>query len=65
MYHPSIDERLVRTLYRIKRFSKRPISKLANELIRESLCTIDKEGVCMRCIEENNQECDVCELSSL
>jgi hypothetical protein len=56
---------LVRTLYRIKRFYKKPITKLANELIEKSLHTINKEGVCMTCIEEENQECDVCVLVHL
>ena len=65
MYYPAINEQLVRTLYRIKRFHKKPITKLANELILESLKTIDKEEICLTCIRENNQECDVCALSSI
>ena len=63
MYHPSISPQLVRTLYRMKRFYKKPITKLANELIIKSLHTIDKEEVCNTCVLENNQKCEECILA--
>lgn len=65
MYHPSIDHKLVRALYRIKKYYKKPITKLANDLIIKSLNTVSKEGVCKTCIEEGNQECEVCMLARL
>lgn len=65
MYNPSIDDKLIKALYRIKRFYKKPITKLTNELIRKSLHTINKAGVCTTCLRENNQECEVCILARL
>ena len=63
MYNPLLEEDLIRTLYRVKRFYKKPITRLADELIKNSLHTIDKESVCKTCIQENNQECDSCFLA--
>ncbi len=65
MYAPSKNPQLVRALYRMKMFYKRPITKLANELIEKSLNTIDKNGVCAACIREGNQDCEVCALAHL
>lgn len=60
MYSPPIDPQLVRALYRMKRFYKKPISRLANELIEKSLKTVNKAGVCTTCFKEKNQECEEC-----
>ncbi len=65
MYAPLINPQLARALYRMKMFYKRPITKLANELIEKSLNTIDKEAVCAACIREDNQECEICALARL
>ncbi len=65
MYHPSISPQLVITLYRMKRFYKKPITKLANELIISSLHTINKEEVCKTCISESNQKCEECILAKI
>ena len=65
MYNPKIDYKLLRALYRLKRFYKKPITKLADEMIEKSLNGVDKVGVCKTCIQENNQECDVCVLAGI
>lgn len=65
MYTPSLNPQLIRALYRIKRFYKKPITKLANELIEKSLHTVNKAGVCSTCIRDNIQECEVCVLARL
>jgi hypothetical protein len=65
MYTPSISPQLVRVLYRMKRFYKKPITKLANELIIQSLSTVPKEEVCKKCISESNQKCEECMLAKI
>lgn len=37
MYSPKIEESLVRLLYKLKKIEKRPMTKLANEAVREYL----------------------------
>lgn len=65
MYNPRIDCDLIRALYRLKRFYKKPITTIANEMIEKSLRTMDIQSVCKTCIEENNQECDDCILAGM
>ena len=63
MYSPILNEELVRTLYRLKRFYKKPMTKMAEELIQKSLCTVDKSRVCGVCVGERNNDCDSCYLA--
>jgi len=64
MYNPALDQNLIRVLYRLKQFYKKPITKLANELIEKSLSTIDRESVCRLCKQNQINDCDACYFSS-
>ena len=65
MYSPILNEELVKTLYRLKRFYRKPITTLADELIKQSLKTFiasDKEFICTVCVGERNNDCNGCYL---
>ncbi len=63
MYSPKLPEDLVKTLYRIARFYKKPITKITNELIEKSINSVNTEPVCKSCIDEGNNDCALCSLS--
>lgn len=60
MYSPILKEDIVKTLYRIKRVWKKPITKIANDFIEKSLNAVDKNEVCKICIREKNNDCGDC-----
>ncbi len=62
MYSPLLNENLVRTIYRIKRVWKKPMTEIAESLIQQSLKAVDKNAVCEICIGEKNNECENCYL---
>ena len=39
------------------------MTEITEELIKKSLCTIDKEFVCKVCIGERNNDCEGCYLA--
>lgn len=63
MYSPLLNEKLVRTIYRLKRVYKKPMTEIAGSLIQLSLKTVDKDVICELCIGENNNQCEECCLS--
>jgi hypothetical protein len=63
MYSPVLNEELVKTLYRLKRIYRKPITKIAEELIQKSLQTVDKESACQVCADEGNNDCNGCYLA--
>ena len=63
MYSPVLDEKVVRTLYRLKRFYRKPMTEIADELMRKSLPAMNKELVCKVCIGERNNDCKDCYLA--
>ena len=65
MYSPVLNEELVKTLYRLKRFYRKPMTEVAEELIRYGLKTVDKEFVCRICIAEGNNDCNDCCLANV
>lgn len=63
MYSPVLSEKVVKTLYRLKRSCNRPITQIAEELIVKSLNTVEKAQVCEICIKERNNDCGNCYLA--
>jgi len=63
MYSPILNEKLVRTLYRVKRSYKRPMTEIAEEMIQKALYSVNKELVCKACVNEKNNDCTDCYLS--
>ena len=63
MYTPVLSEKAVKTLYRLKRFYQKPITEIADDLIRKSMHTFDKEQICRVCISESNNDCGNCYLA--
>ena len=63
MYSPILSEKTVKTLYRLKRSCRKPMTEIAENLIQKALCTIDKEFVCKVCIGERNNDCEGCYLA--
>ncbi len=63
MYSPSLSEKATRTIYRLKRVWKKPMTEIAESLIQQSLKAVDKEVICRICIGEKNNECENCCLS--
>ena len=60
MYSPLLSEKAVRTIYRLKKVWKKPMTEIADSLIRQSLRAVDKNAVCEVCIGEKNNQCDEC-----
>ena len=65
MYQPELKDEVVRALYRVAKSRKQPMTRLAEELIKQSLREVDKEAVCRACISEGNQDCGSCVLSQI
>ena len=63
MYSPTLSEKIVKTLYRLKRSCNRPIIRIAEELIVKSFNDVEKTPVCGTCIKEKNKECENCYLA--
>ena len=63
MYTPALSEKTVKTLYRMKRFYKKPITEIAEEMIKKSMHTFDKEQICRVCVSESNNDCGNCSLA--
>ena len=63
MYSPILSEKAVKTLYRAKRFYKKPITEIAEKIIEESVHMFDKEQICRVCISEKNNDCSSCYLA--
>ena len=63
MYSPSLSEKVVRTIYRLKKVWKKPMTEVAESLIRESLKAVDKDEICELCIGDGNNDCDECYLN--
>ena len=64
MYSPTLSEKVVKTLYRLKRSCNRPITRIAEELIVKSLNDVEKNLVCRVCISEGNNDCSSCYLAN-
>ena len=62
MYSPSLNEGMVRTIYRLKRVWKKPMTEIAESLIRKSLTDLDKKVICEVCVTEKNNDCEDCYL---
>ena len=60
MYSPVLSESLIRTMYRLKRVWKQPMTEIAEGLIQKSLGALDKEMICRVCISEGNNDCESC-----
>ncbi len=45
-YSQTLNEEIVKTLYRLKRIYRKPMTRIAEELIEKSLLLIDKVSVC-------------------
>lgn len=63
MYSPILSEKVVMTLYRLKRSCNLPITRIAEELIVKSLNSVEKDLVCRVCVSENNNDCCNCYFS--
>ena len=62
VYSPVLSEKATRTIYRLKRFYKKPMTEITETLIQQSLKSVEKENVCRICIGDRNNDCDGCYL---
>jgi hypothetical protein len=62
MYSPALSEKTTKTIYRLKRFYKKPMTEIAEQLIKKSLSKVEKEFICRVCISERNNQCEQCYL---
>ncbi len=62
MYSPVLNEKTTRTIYRLKKAWKKPMTEITESLIQQSLKAVDKSVVCETCIGEKNNNCDECYL---
>ena len=60
LYSPVLNEKLVRTIYRLKRVYKKPMTEVTASLIQQSLKALDKKIICKVCIGEQNNDCEQC-----
>ncbi len=63
VYSPALSEKATKTIYRLKKALKKPMTEIAESLIQQSLRAVDKEVVCEVCIGEKNNQCGECCLS--
>jgi len=63
MYSPVLSEKATKTIYRLKRVFKKPMTEIADHLIQQSLKSVDKSVICDVCIGEKNNNCGDCYLS--
>jgi hypothetical protein len=52
MYSPGLSEKMVKTLYRLKRVWNKPMTAVMDQLLIQSLATVDKKQVCEICSKE-------------
>jgi hypothetical protein len=60
MYQPKLKDSIVRTVYRLKRVWKKPMTEITALLIQQSLKTVSNEVICEVCIVEQNNQCEEC-----
>lgn len=60
MYSPELSVRMVKTLYRLKRAWNKPMTAVIEQLLIQSLATVDKKPVCEICSKEKNNSCEGC-----
>ena len=60
MYSPALGESAIKTLYRLKRALKKPMTEIVDEMIQSSLKAVDKEVICGVCVAEKNNQCKEC-----
>jgi len=60
MYSPLLNEKTTKTIYRLKRVWKKPMTEITENLIQQSLKAVDKEIICETCIAEKNNDCEFC-----
>ena len=63
MYQPELKDNIIRTIYRVKRAYKKPMTRVAENLMQQGLNAVDKEQVCKVCMSEGNNECSECYFS--
>ena len=64
MYQPAMKENSVRTIYRIKRAYRKPMTDVLEELLSAGLKSTDRRRICSVCQSEgNNADCSGCQLS--
>lgn len=64
MYSPVLSEKATRTIYRLKKVWKKPMTEIAESLIQQSLSAVDRETICKVCVAEKNNDCENCYLAS-
>jgi hypothetical protein len=61
MYQPTIEDIVVRTMYRIKRAYQKPMTRVLEDLLSTGLRATDTVKVCSVCQREgNNTDCSNC-----
>jgi hypothetical protein len=61
MYQPTIEDIVVRTMYRIKRAYQKPMTRVLEDLLFTGLRATDTVKVCSVCQREgNNTDCSNC-----
>jgi hypothetical protein len=61
VYQPAIKDDAIRTLYRIKRAYKRPMTEVLEDVLTAGLRASDSVKVCSICQQEgNNTDCSSC-----
>ena len=62
LYSPVLSDRAIKSIFRMKRVLKKPMTEIADNLIQKSLKTLDKDVICEVCISEKNNQCEECYL---
>ena len=61
MYQPAIKDEAVRSLYRMKRAFRKPMTVILNEVLSQGFTLIDRDRICNVCQQEGNAtECSEC-----
>ena len=65
MYSPVLSETMVKTLYRLKCSQDRPMTVVVDNLLLNSIASIEKGPVCEKCTSANNNDCRNCYFSCI
>lgn len=62
MYSPTLTNKAIKTIYRLKQVYKLPMTIILDNFIQNALELVDRFPVCEKCIEEKNDDCNECYL---
>ena len=63
MYTPKLSEDVIRTLYRVRTATSKPMTVVADSMIRSGLANVNKHIVCANCVAHGTNDCANCLLA--